>query len=113
MFSDAGVYYTSEVGIVLGTYPPLNATVFQDALFRYMQHVWAEFARNPVNFNAWPRGADAIGVLGGGVRAEDGMHGSGLYLEILNASQIGVLDKRCGLYRGIYDGLAHSENKDR
>jgi hypothetical protein len=103
------VYHSSELGIVFGTYPRANATVFQDALSRYVQHLWANFAKDPYGFkaSAWPAGPNATGVLGGGLRVEDGAHGSGPYITVLNSSGIGELDKRCGLYQGVYNALGH------
>ncbi|KIW70213.1 hypothetical protein PV04_02505 [Phialophora macrospora] len=106
-FPDAGVYHSSEIGIVLGTYPAANATVFQEALSRYVQHIWAEFAKDPYNWKAWAKGPNATGVLGGGVRVEDGPKASGPYLTVLNRTQTDVVDKRCGLYQAIYDAHAH------
>jgi hypothetical protein len=91
----------------LGTYPLPNATVFQEALSRYVQHIWANFAKDPENFKAWPSGADAMGVLGGGVRVEDGVHGAGAYMTVLNRTAEDAVDKRCALYQGIYDVLGH------
>ena len=107
LFPDAGVYHSSEIGIVLGTYPKANVTVFQEALSRYVQHIWANFAKDPNNFKAWPQGANATGVLGGGVRAEDGPQGSGPYMTVLNRTQTDLLDRRCSLFDEIYDALGH------
>ena len=101
------MYHSSEIGIVLGTYPLANATVFQEALSRYVQHIWANFAKDPDNFKAWPKGANATGVLGGGVRAETGQKGSGAYLSVLNSTQTDLLDRRCALFQTIYDALGH------
>ena len=92
---------------MLGTYPHPNVTIFQEALSRYMQNLWANFAKNPTGFNAvaWPSGPGAMGVLGGGVRAEDGGRRSGAYMVALNGTGVGVVDRRCALFEGVYDML--------
>ena len=73
-----------------------------------MQKLWADFARDPYGWadqGGWPAGADTLGVLGGGVRAEDGPTAVGEVLEVVGQEVIGSLDKRCALYEPIYDIL--------
>jgi carboxylesterase type B len=108
LFDDAGVYHSSEIGIALGNYPVTNATVFQEALSRYVQHIWAEFAKDPYHFKAWPQVLNGTGALGGGVRVSDGPRASGKYLTIVPATEMeNVVDKRCKIYDPIYDVLGH------
>lgn len=95
----------------MGTYPhDDNTTVFQEALSRYMQHTWASFAKNPTGWSnnaTWPAGAAHMGVLGGGVRADDGPDATGTYLQVLDRNHTDVVDKRCQLYQSVYDALGH------
>lgn len=52
------------VPIIFGNLPnPANATAFELALSKYMQRVWANFAKNPFAGPPWPR-YPAVGVLG-------------------------------------------------
>lgn len=72
-FPDAGAWHSSEIPSVWGTYPTTNefGTVTEDqiALSRYMQGVWAGFAKDPSAGAPWPRLGSAfgreLGVLGG------------------------------------------------
>ncbi|EXJ66407.1 uncharacterized protein A1O5_10559 [Cladophialophora psammophila CBS 110553] len=113
LFPDAGVYHSSEIGIVMGTYPATNATAFQRRLSRYVQKVWADFAKDPYYNSSspstppWPQVPAAMGMLGGGVRAEDGPDAKGANLTVLNRNQTDVIDQRCALYQAFYDALGH------
>ena len=108
LFEDAGVYHASEIGVVLGTYNRTGATEFQKTLSRGLQSLWASFARDPWGFgedSGWDSGAAAMGILGGGVRAQDGPSATGEVLEVVGEDVIAVVDKRCALYQPIYDIL--------
>ena len=68
VFPDAGVYHSSEIPEVFGTYPTANVTLQEGALSRYMQGAWARFAKFPLGGPGWPmlgmnQGAD-LGALG-------------------------------------------------
>lgn len=73
VFPNAGAWHSSEIPSVWGTYPLRNdfgdATQNQIALSKYMQGVWAGFAKNPASSIPWPKLGSAfgneLGVLGG------------------------------------------------
>jgi len=87
----AGVFHSSEISMVFGTYPRVNSTEYQKALSQYMQTSWATFAKNPYGGPGW-QGVPAVASLGGG--------------GILNTpTSAGVLDKNCHLYRETFEEL--------
>ena len=66
LFPDAGVFHSSEIALVFGTYddvlvdvPP---TTQEMALSSYMQTAWADFAKHPYKGPGWPQ-LDAKGYL--------------------------------------------------
>ncbi|KAG9789901.1 alpha/beta-hydrolase, partial [Aureobasidium melanogenum] len=89
LFPGSGVYHSSEITLVFGTYPRVNATADEAALSQYMQTSWATFARNPAGGPGW---AEVPNVADLGT--------SGVLNTPVEAAQ---LDRRCGLYRGIYE----------
>lgn len=86
---DLGVYHSSEIPLVFGTYPQVNATAEEMRLSEYMQTAWATFAKNPMGGPSWPK-VPEVGVLGS--------PGDGLRYDI----GAGALDVRCALYSPIY-----------
>ncbi|MCJ1474787.1 hypothetical protein MMC13_003447 [Lambiella insularis] len=54
-FPDAGVYHSSEIAEVFGTYPTAGATAQEVALSKYMQTAWASFAKRPTRGPGWPK----------------------------------------------------------
>jgi acetylcholinesterase len=107
IFPNAGVYHASELPLVFRTYPPVNVTAQEYALSDFMQHAWAQFAKNPEGGPGWnPVGSageyldaeedEDLGVLGnvGSVK------GSGVTV----ARQSDV-DFRCGLFAEVYAGV--------
>ncbi|MCJ1311332.1 hypothetical protein MMC25_005003 [Agyrium rufum] len=62
LFPDAGVYHSSEIPEVFGTYSSAGATAQQIALSKYMQTTWASFAKNPAAGPDWPRYLSDNGV---------------------------------------------------
>ena len=86
---DLGVYHSSEIGLVFGTYPKVNATAEEMNLSKYMQTTWATFAKNPLAGPSWPQDAE-VGVLGS--------PGDPLRFNV----GAGALDERCALYAPIY-----------
>ncbi|KAJ5488048.1 carboxylesterase [Penicillium desertorum] len=58
-FPDAGAWHGTEIPEVFGTYPLKNdhgkATEQQIRLSAHMQHVWAEFAKNPDKGPGWAK----------------------------------------------------------
>ncbi|KIX04897.1 uncharacterized protein Z518_05768 [Rhinocladiella mackenziei CBS 650.93] len=109
IFPDSGVYHSSEIGIVLDTYPDEGATPFQVHLSHYVQKVWADFAKNPYGWGVppWPQVSEAMGMLGGGVRVEDGPDAFGPLLTVLDPAEMDMVDQRCWIYQPIYDFLGH------
>lgn len=73
LFPNAGAYHSSEIPSVFGTYPLSNklgeVTPTQVELSKYMQGVWAGFAKDPSGGPGWPKlGSNfgkELGVLGG------------------------------------------------
>ena len=125
-----GVYHSSEISIVFGTYPTENTTTQEYALSKSMQGAWARFARNPASGPGWnQKGSGAPGiVLVGAVDSTAGgnyMDGSGnvvsgawdlgLFGNRYDSLGSGVtvvdeyeLDYRCPLFDPIYSGGAGS-----
>jgi carboxylesterase 2 len=62
IFPDAGVYHSSEIPEVFGTYPTANVTAFEVNLSKYMQTAWANFAKNPIGGPGWPRLGTNFGI---------------------------------------------------
>lgn len=69
LFPNAGAFHTAEIPSVWGTYSANGATATQVALSKYMQGVWAGFAKNPTAGAPWPALGSAsgneLGILGG------------------------------------------------
>jgi carboxylesterase type B len=85
-FLDLGVYHSSELPIVFGTYPRWWATVREANLSNYMQTAWAEFAKHPMRgpgFREWPNIA-VLGTAGKALESDTGAR---------------ALDARCALYQ--------------
>jgi len=89
---DLGVYHSSEIPEVYGTYPQVGATAEEMRLSEYMQTAWATFAKNPMGGLSWPE-VPEVAVLGS--------PGDGLKYNIA----AGALDVRCALYEPIYAAL--------
>ncbi|KAF2490675.1 alpha/beta-hydrolase [Lophium mytilinum] len=98
-FTNRGVYHTTEIPLVFGTYPSSGATAQEIALSSYLQTAWATFAKNPTGGPdpAWPKvgtasGSAYIGVLGN----------SGNTFANLTVIQSTALDARCSVWYPIY-----------
>jgi carboxylesterase 2 len=61
LFPNAGVFHSSEIPEVFGTYPTAGATAQQIKLSAYMQRVWANFAKNPSSGAPWPKIGSNLG----------------------------------------------------
>jgi carboxylesterase type B len=85
-----GVYHSSEIPIVFGTYPQGNANQEEVKLSQYMQTAWANFAKDPSGGPGWANWPE-VGVLeaAGGEAVETSV-------------EAGALDQRCALYAAIY-----------
>ena len=103
-FPDLGVYHTSEIPLVFGTYPKQNATPQQDRFSKFLQTSWANFAKHPhlgPGWEAWPN----VAVLGSVQGMEEAGLGELMYTASVNASGGARLDGHCGLYLPIYKKL--------
>ncbi|KIV78038.1 hypothetical protein PV11_09801 [Exophiala sideris] len=90
-FPGAGAYHSSEIPIVWGTYPRVNATAEEAALSQYLQTSWATFARNPSGGPGWT-GVPNVTALNNGT----------VLIEPITA---GVVDRNCQFYRPYYNAL--------
>jgi carboxylesterase type B len=126
-FPNAGVWHSSEIPLVFGTYAKANTTTQEYALSKYMQSVWANFAKNPLagpGWNALGTGKEGS-VLSG---AYDMVHGGVLWMgngsEFMGDWNLGVLgdvgnvkgsgvtvlpqrdlDARCALFRPLFEAV--------
>lgn len=95
LFPGEGVYHSSEIVEVFGTYPVSGATPFEKSLSQYMQKAWADFAKNPTGgpgWAAWPN----VAVLGGS---------DGMTLESNAMAGVSGVDVRCALYQPVYEAV--------
>lgn len=90
IFPDSRVYHSSEIVEIFGTYPRGGVTTKEEALSRYMQKAWADFAKNPKHGPGWKE-VPEVGVLGN----------PGHPLEYTVPQN--ELDQRCALYKAVYD----------
>ncbi|KIW72384.1 hypothetical protein PV04_00581 [Phialophora macrospora] len=92
LFPGAGVYHSSEIQLVFGTYR-LNPqqTPFERNLSTYMMGAWARFAKNPTQGPGWPQ-LPMVADLGG----------NGVTNTTIQSSAI---DGRCALFDPVYDLL--------
>ena len=74
LYPDLGAFHSSEIPQVWGTYDLVNpigpATPTQEGLSKYMQTLWANFAKNPTAGPGWPAltanlATNKLGELGG------------------------------------------------
>lgn len=59
-----GVYHSSEIALVFGTYNVSTATPQEIALSAYMQKAWADFAKNPEAGPGWDSVDKSAAALG-------------------------------------------------
>ena len=97
-----GVYHSSEIPLVFGTFTQSNATADEVALSQVMQGAWAKFAKDPWGSGpGWPRaglsgGSDEqrIAALGSPDRNPSG------WAMVDNST----VDARCPIYESIFAG---------
>ena len=94
-FPGAGVYHSSEIPIVFGTYAATNTTSQEYALSNAMQSAWARFAKEPMSGPGW-------GMVGGKLQPDLGVFGANGTAGVTVVSQAEI-DGRCGLYDPIYE----------
>ncbi|KIX92340.1 uncharacterized protein Z520_11948 [Fonsecaea multimorphosa CBS 102226] len=92
LFPGSGVYHSSEVEIVYGTYPRANATSLEVQTSKYMQRSWAMFAKTPMAGPGWKQVPNVAAI---------GSPGKDMEVNVQDA----VIDKRCGLYTSYYTEL--------
>jgi len=90
---DSGVFHSSEIPEVFGTYLTANATAQQIALSKYMQTAWADFAKDPAAGPGWSKvgnGTNDVADIGG--------NGSDAAYLIDPAT----IDKNCAIYDPLF-----------
>lgn len=85
---DAGVFHSSEIKLVYGTYSRVGATEEEKALSHYIQMAWADFAKHPQAGPGWAQ-VPAVAELGS----------NGMLKTMTTAAD---LDSRCGFYLDAY-----------
>jgi len=103
-FPGAGVFHSSEIGLVFKTYSKVNITIQEEALSSFMQSAWARFAKDPVGGPGWNAVGTGERYLGGKGDEDLGVLGN---VGIVEGSGVTVLrqkdvDGRCGLFEEIY-----------
>ena len=96
-FPGGGVYHSSEISIVFGTYPTTGTIAQEFALSQFMQGAWAQFAKNPALGPGW----NQLGIYEGldlGALGTDGSSG----VTLIPQAEV---DFRCGLFSPIYAGI--------
>lgn len=104
-FPGSGAFHAAEIEFVFGTYPKENATQFEHEVSQAIQKAWADFAKDPSQGPGWGKGP-MIGVFGDGVKA--GMSDVGK--KALVAVDSTIMDRRCELYKPLYDQLVLSSS---
>lgn len=97
IYPSLGVFHSSEIVLVFGTYLQPNTTTQQYALSQFMQSAWAKFAKNPLGGPGWNRvGTGAAGsVLVGAYAQEPGGFYQDQAANVLNGTwDVGLLGNR-------------------
>ena len=99
-----GVFHSSEIPLVFGTYPPYNVTTQEFALASFMQSAWAKFAKNPRGGPGWnPVGSSDSFFLA--APDEDLANlGAGGTSGVTMIRQSAV-DYRCSIFQPLYDAV--------
>lgn len=97
IFPNSGAYHSSEINLIFGTYPR-GGTPYQAELSQAMQKVWADFAKNPSKGPGWAP-SPKVSIFGAGVRAGE----SGTGRPAMMVQSPGSIDRRCFLYKPIYN----------
>lgn len=96
-----GVYHTSEIPLVFGTYPTNGTTAQEYALSRAMQSAWATFAKNPLGGPGWNQvGTGAAGEVIVGINTTQV---GGVYTDAKGGVSTGAWD--LGVFGNQGDGL--------
>jgi acetylcholinesterase len=96
-WANLGVFHSSEIPVVFGTYSVSNATTQEYALSQFIMGAWAKFAKNPLGGPGWnPVGTGSPGWM---IAGDYGMATAG-FLVAENSSMnegsysLGVLGNR-------------------
>ncbi|KAJ9603768.1 hypothetical protein H2200_011954 [Cladophialophora chaetospira] len=92
---DLGVYHSSEIVSVFGTYPKVGTTRHQVRLSQYMQSAWATFAKNPAKGPGW-KGWPNVEVLGSNATGQEAIGYSAPARRV---------DSKCFAYQPIYKAV--------
>ncbi|KAB8213455.1 hypothetical protein BDV33DRAFT_210182 [Aspergillus novoparasiticus] len=65
LYAKPVAYYSSEINMIFGTFPQVNATVAQRELNQIMQKAWAGFAKAPYYGPGWAT-VPTVGLLSNG-----------------------------------------------
>jgi cholinesterase len=87
-----GAYHASEIPLVFGTYPQVNATEFQTELSIAMQKAWADFAKDPTTGPGW--NMSKVMVFGGDAAPGE----SDDERAVMATAAQAWMDDRCALY---------------
>lgn len=89
-FPGAGVYHSSEIALVFGTYRlQANSTPFEAKLSAFMMNSWASFAKDPMKGPGW---AELPTVMDFGAMGK-------VNTTITSAA----IDQRCSVWDPVYD----------
>lgn len=94
-----GVYHSSEIPLVFGTYPSANTTTQEYALSNAMMSAWARFAKNPVGGPGW----NAVGTGSAGAVLVGASELGGMYMDASGNIVNGAWD--LGLWGNRYDSM--------
>lgn len=98
-FPNAGVYHSSEIGLVFGTYPRDSSTAQEYWLSNLMQGIWAGFAKAPMQGPEWVR----VGSAGEFAQETEADQDVGVIgREGVRMARQSQLDARCRLYAERY-----------
>ena len=89
-YPDLGVYHSSEIEIVYGTYLPENTTTQEYALSKAMQTAWATFAKNPMGGPGWNQ--VSTGAAGPVLVGASGISLGGIYMDAMGSVTSGAWD---------------------
>lgn len=96
-FPGLGVYHSSEIPVVFGTFtlanPAVAPTAQEIALSKTVQTLWATFAKDPLKGPGWAEGPDVLANIG-----SDGSTG----FDVIEAS---LIDERCPIFAPVYAEL--------
>lgn len=100
-YPDLGVFHSSEIPVVFGTYDASTATATEVALSKHVQTAWANFAKYPMNGPGWPRVGYCAGNASEGVVGDIGGNGRKNIRTVTSAQ----IDGHCAVLQDLVDYL--------